>query len=79
MDKLQRLKQDIQSLTSEELAAFRKWFDATVLKKQEELHSAIRAGIEEADSPKLIPAEEVFERLEKRAADMDAAAHKKRP
>jgi len=48
----------------------------TLLKKRDELRSAVRAGIDQADSGELLPAEEVFGRLEKRASEIEATARK---
>ena len=42
-----------------------------LLKKRDQLRREIQAGIDQADRGELIPAEKVFERLEKRAQDIE--------
>ena len=42
----------------------------SLLKKRVQLHEYVRAGLDQAARGDLLPAEEVFDRLEKRAAEI---------
>jgi putative addiction module CopG family antidote len=53
--------------------------DAAValLRQRDQLRAEVRAGIEQADAGQLMPAEDVFRRLEERAREIERAARPK--
>ena len=48
-----------------------------LLKKRDQLRADVRAGIDQADRGELLPAAQVFERLEERARQIEEAARAK--
>jgi Arc/MetJ-type ribon-helix-helix transcriptional regulator len=48
----------------------------TLLKKRDQLRSDILFGMSQADKGELLPGDEVFERLEQRAREIEDAANK---
>lgn len=48
-----------------------------LLKKRDKLRADVQAGIEQADRGELLPAEQVFDKLEQRAREIEEAAQAK--
>ena len=48
-----------------------------LLKMRQKLRADVQAGIDQADAGELLPADEVFSRLEKRAEEIEHAAQRK--
>jgi hypothetical protein len=48
-----------------------------LLKKRDQLRADVRAGVDQADLGELLPAAQVFERLEERARQIEEAARAK--
>jgi Arc/MetJ-type ribon-helix-helix transcriptional regulator len=46
----------------------------SLLKRRDQLRAEVHAGIVQADAGELLPAEKVFERLERRAREIEEAA-----